>query len=55
MTSSFDADALWDLYDDSDATIRGHVVPEDNGNDGNDDIAKNNNSYYYEISICTVY
>ena len=33
MTASFDADALWDLYDDSDATIRGHVVPEDNGND----------------------
>ena len=34
MASSFDADALWDLYDDSDATRRGHVVPEDNGNDG---------------------
>lgn len=26
--ASFDVDALWDLYDDSDATRRGHVVPE---------------------------
>ena len=41
MTASFDADALWDLYDDSDATRRGHVVPEDNGND---DIGTSRNS-----------
>ena len=26
--ASFDVDALWGLYDDSDATRRGHVVPE---------------------------
>ena len=32
MASSFDADALWDLYDESDATIRGHVVPKDDAN-----------------------
>ena len=32
-SGSFDADALWELYDDADATIRGHVVPLDDGND----------------------
>ena len=48
MTSgSFDADALWDLYDNSDATIRGHVVPKD---DSNNDIGTSHISSTSRVS-----